>query len=64
MISKSGTIHPRDLLALIVVIFGALGFIIWGLGLSTLGNPTLQWVGASIVALISFLVAFLSRWLS
>ena len=64
MINKSGTIHPRDLLALIVVIFGALGFIIWGLGLSTLGNPTLQWVGASIVALISFLVAFLSRWLS
>ena len=64
MINKRGKIHPRDLLALIVVIFGALGFIIWGLGLSTLGNPTLQWVGASIVALISFLVAFLSRWLS
>ncbi len=64
MINKRGTIHPRDLLALIVVIFGALGFIIWGLGLSTLGNPTLQWVGASIVALVSFLVAFLSRWLS
>jgi len=64
MINKNGIIHPRDLLALIVVIFGALGFIVWGMGLSTIGNPTLQWVGASIVALVSFLVAFLSRWLS
>ena len=64
MINKNGIIHPRDLLALIVVIFGALGFIVWGMGLSTIGNPTLQWVGASIVALVSLLVAFLSRWLS
>ncbi len=58
-----GILHPRDLFALIIAIFGAIGFIIWGIGLSTIGNSTLQWLGASIVALIAFLVAFLSRWL-
>lgn len=63
MFDQKGTIHPRDLFALIVILFGGLGFIIWGIGLSTVGNPMLQWIGASIVALIGFLVAFLSRWL-
>lgn len=54
---------PRDLLAIIVVIFGALGFFLWGIGLSTIGSRFLQWLGASIVALVGFLIAFLSRWL-
>jgi hypothetical protein len=53
----------RDLLAIIVVVFGALGFFLWGIGLSTIGSRSLQWLGASIVALVGFLVAFLSRWL-
>ncbi len=29
-----GTFAPQDLFALIVIIFGAVGFLIWGLGMS------------------------------
>jgi len=48
----------------VVSIVGAIGFILWGIGLSTIGTSSLRWLGASIVALVSFLVAFLSRWFS
>jgi len=53
----------NDILAIIVILFGCLGFILWGVGLSSVGNLTLQWLGASIVALIGFIIALLSRWL-
>lgn len=61
--NKKGAIYPNDLLAIIIIMFGCLGFILWGLGYSSLGNETLKWIGAWIVALISFLTALLSRWL-
>lgn len=60
---RKGGLNPKDLFALLVIIVGSLGFLIWGLGLSSIGNRTLQWIGASIVALIGFIIAFLSRWL-
>ena len=57
-----GIIYPQDLLALIVILFGALGFFLWGLGIQFPANPTLQWLGGSIVALIAFLATFFMRW--
>ena len=60
---KEGIIRPNDLLAIIVIIIGALGFVIWGVGLSSIGNATLRWLGGWIVALVGLLIAFLSRWL-
>ncbi len=53
----------KDYLAILVIVFGALGFLLWGIGLSSLGNTTLRWLGASIVALVGFILALLSRWL-
>lgn len=61
--NKKGGIYPNDILAIIIILFGCLGFVFWGLGYSSLGNETLKWIGAWIVALISFLTALLSRWL-
>jgi len=63
ILALRGALYPSDILALIVIVFGCLGFIFWGLGYSSIGNETLKWIGASIVALISFLAAILSRWL-
>ena len=47
--NKSASIRPNDLLAIIVVVFGGIGFILWGLGLSSIGNQTLRWLGSIIV---------------
>ena len=61
---KSGMlIRPNDLLAIIVIIIGGLGFIFWGIGISTIGNPTLRWLGAVIVALVGLIITFLEKWL-
>ncbi|MEW6063543.1 MAG: hypothetical protein AB1571_04205 [Nanoarchaeota archaeon] len=59
----SNSLRPQDLLAIIVIVVGAIGFIIWGIGLSSIGTVTLRWLGGSIVALVGFIIAFLSRWL-
>lgn len=61
--SKTGLIRPNDLLAIIVIVVGGLGFLLWGIGLSTIGNSTLRWLGGSIVALVGFIIVFLERWL-
>ena len=60
---EKGSIRPSDLLAIIVIVVGATGFILWGLGISSLGNQTLRWLGSIIVALVGLLIAFLERWL-
>ena len=60
---KKGLLRPNDLLAIIVIVIGGLGFILWGIGISTLGNSTLRWLGAVIVALVGFIIALLGRWL-
>lgn len=60
---KKASIRPNDLLAIIVVVIGGLGFLLWGLGISTVGNPTLRWLGSIIVALIGLMIAILERWL-
>lgn len=60
---KRGVLFPRDILALIVIVIGSTGFILWGIGLSTIGTATLRWIGATIVALVGFVIALLSRWL-
>ena len=56
-------LRPNDLLAIIVIVVGGLGFVLWGIGISSIGNITLQWLGGSIVALVGFILTFLSRWL-
>ncbi|HLC97218.1 MAG TPA: hypothetical protein VJC21_00335 [Candidatus Nanoarchaeia archaeon] len=61
--NKSASIRPNDLLAIIVVVFGGIGFILWGLGLSSIGNQTLRWLGSIIVGLVGLLIAILGRWL-
>ncbi len=61
--AKQSQLRANDILAIIIIIFGAVGFILWGIGISSVGNQTLQWLGGSIVALIGFLATFLTRWL-
>lgn len=58
-----GSIYPKDLLAIIVIVVGGIGFLLWGLGLSSLGNQTLKWLGSIIVGLVGLLIAILERWL-
>lgn len=60
---KKGQLSANDILAMIIIFFGAVGFTLWGIGISSIGNPTLQWLGGSIVALVGFLATFLMRWL-
>lgn len=60
---RKGQLRANDILAIIIILFGALGFGLWGLGLSSIGNITLQWLGGSIVAFVAFLATFLARWL-
>ncbi len=61
--SKKGYLGMNDWLALIVMFGGCLGFLIWGIGISSIGNPTLRWLGALIVALIGLIITFFQRWL-
>ncbi len=61
--NKSGSLQPNDLLAIIVIVVGSVGFLLWGLGISSLGNQTLRWLGSVIVALVGLLIALLERWL-
>ena len=58
----SDSLRPQDILAIVIAVVGSIGFIFWGIGLSTIGTSTLRWLGGSIVAFVAFLVAFLSRW--
>ncbi len=60
---KKGQLRPNDVLAIIVIVVGAVGFILWGLGLSTMGNATLKWLGSIIVGLVGLIIAILERWL-
>ena len=60
---KKGYLRPNDLLAIVVIVVGSVGFILWGLGLSTIGNTTLRWLGSIIVGLVGLLIAILARWL-
>lgn len=61
--NKIGLIRPNDLLAVIVIVFGGLGFLLWGIGLSSIGNATLRWIGSILVGLIGLIVVILERWL-
>lgn len=56
-------LQPNDLLAIIVIVVGGVGFLLWGIGISSIGNPTLKWLGSIIVALVGLLIALLERWL-
>ena len=58
-----GRILPNDFLAIIVIVIGGIGFLLWGLGLSSVGNPTLRWLGSIIVGLVGLIIAILERWL-
>ncbi len=60
---KKAQLRANDILAIIIVAFGAIGFLLWGIGISSVGNTALQWLGGSIVAFVAFLATFLSRWL-
>lgn len=60
---KKASLRMADWLAVVVIFGGCLGFIIWGIGISSIGNATLRWLGASIVALIGLIITFLQRWL-
>lgn len=61
--NTKGQLRPNDVLAIIVIVVGGVGFILWGLGLSTIGNATLRWLGSIIVGLVGLLIAILGRWL-
>ncbi len=52
------------LMIIISSVMGAVGFIIWGFGLLKYGaSSAAAWAGGVIVAFISFLLIFISRWL-
>ena len=61
--NETGSIRPNDLLAIIVIVMGGLGFLLWGIGLSSFGNVTLRWLGSILVGLIGLIVVILERWL-
>ena len=61
--SHKGIIRPNDFLAIIVIVVGGVGFILWGIGLSSLGNPTLRWLGSVIVGLVGLMIVILEKWL-
>ncbi len=63
MKQKGGSLRPNDLLAIIVILVGSLGFLFWGIGLSSAGNSTLRWIGSITVALVGLIIAILERWL-
>ena len=63
VMDEKGEIRPNDLLAIIVIVIGGLGFLLWGLGLSSLGNSTLRWLGSIIVGLVGLVIVVLERWL-
>lgn len=44
--NQNGSLQPKDFLAIIVIVFGGVGFLLWGLGLSFFGNQTLRWLGS------------------
>ncbi len=60
---KNGMMRPNDLLAIIVIVIGGLGFVLWGIGLSSIGNTTLRWIGSILVGLIGLIIVILERWL-
>ena len=60
---QKGTLQSKDLLAIIVIVFGGVGFLLWGLGISSIGNPALRWLGSVIVGLVGLMIAILERWL-
>ena len=60
---EKAALRPNDLLAIIVIVVGGIGFFLWGLGLSSIGNPSLRWIGSILVALAGLLIALLERWL-
>ncbi|MBW2968644.1 hypothetical protein KY314_00820 [Candidatus Woesearchaeota archaeon] len=59
---KKGSLHPKDFLALSVIFIGCAGFVLWGLGYSTIGTPVMRWIGGLIVGLACLIFTFLSRW--
>ncbi len=61
--NNTGLIRPNDLLAIIVIVVGGLGFLLWGIGLSSIGTPTLRWIGSILVGLIGLIIVILERWL-
>ena len=60
---KKGYLRPNDILAIIVITIGSVGFVLWGLGLSSVGNTTLRWLGSIIVGLVGLIIAIFDRWL-
>ncbi len=58
---EKGLIRANDLLAIIVIIVGGLGFLLWGIGLSSIGNATLKWLGSILVGLIGLIIVILER---
>ncbi len=60
---ERGIIRPNDLLAIIVIVIGGLGFVLWGIGISSIGNVTLRWIGSILVGLIGLIIVILERWL-
>lgn len=61
--NKRGILRPNDLLAIIVIVVGGVGFLLWGIGISSIGNPTLRWLGSILVGLIGLIIVILERWL-
>lgn len=63
---KKRGLKLRDKLGVTVAVIGSTGFIIWGLGISSLGNHTLRVIGGSLVgfaAIFAVFTYFLLRWL-
>jgi len=59
---KKGNLQPNELLAIIIVFVGSLGFGLWGVGVG-ITNPALIWIGEIVVGLVIVIATFLSRWL-
>lgn len=60
MAKKQG--QSRLMLGMIILIFGALGILFWGLGI-ILNSSNSTWIGKIIIGLISLIVLIIERFI-
>lgn len=61
---SKGNLSPTEFLAIFVMFFGSVGFVLWGLGigLNVAQADFLRYAGSIIVGTVGLLIAILERW--
>ena len=59
---KKGQLSFKDYIGIITMLFGSIGFILWGLGIG-IENLTLTYYGRILVGSIALFLTVVSKWL-